>query len=119
MLHQRIGAVVAVVAVTTLSGCAMWNNMTDRITGRSTSTTTASRGDMSTSGMTTPGSSLTNRGTPTIGSGAVPRFGSYNECRAWLQNQLDARAPQTRPFSGEVSMADQDPCERMAPPRRS
>ena len=118
MLHQRILTLSAVVGITALSGCAMWNNMTDRITGRSTSTTTASSGT-SPSGVTTPGSSLTNRGTPTIGSAAVPRFGTYNECRAWLQNQLDARAPQTRPFSGEVSMADQDPCEKMAPPRRA
>ncbi|RPH46905.1 MAG: hypothetical protein EHM87_00160 [Burkholderiales bacterium] len=87
MTRHRTGLALAVVAFTALPACTMWNNMTDRMTGRSPSAETASgnRGTMGTRGTMggTQGGSAQSGGTlpgsgPTGGTspGSAPMGGA-------------------------------------------
>ncbi len=128
---RRIGLATAVVAISTLSACAMWQDMTGRgpssdtaRTTRSTPSSGAPGGTYGTYGATDATGGATMSGTPVPGADVslmrgpsvpatagrgMPTFRSYNECRAWLAQQ--GRALNRGPaIGGEVSMADMDPC---------
>ena len=123
MIFQRIGLTTAVVAITLLPACSMWNSMTDRITGRSTTSDSAMRGGTSggtmsggsASGGAMPGASMSSmRTSPANAEVGRMGFRTYNECRVWFSNNPTSRATNQGALQGgELTMADQDPCAQL------
>jgi hypothetical protein len=72
MTFRRIGLATAMAAITVLPACSMWHSMTDRMTGRSGDTTSASRSGASGGAMGQAGTTGT-----TSGSGSAYGTSSY------------------------------------------
>lgn len=122
MTFKRIGLATAVVALTALPACSMWHSMTDRMTGRSSSgsTATTSRGaPAGTPATSGTDASAVRRSSVTQAGAEIPRFGSYNECRAWFAQpsqatQVDRTLNQGAMQGGEITRSDHDPCRTAA-----